>query len=1056
MKINISTQEIEDHIRDAKAKKAQLPKEIDLRYAEAAAVLYYFDPDVIAPFNADAASEGWDNFFLYSVPVRTSVEGNYWELKDDVRIEALTRLKTRDQMQKAIASNPNRIVSNGQKLLDDVVFGRPIDFQELMREELGILSTIYQWLDGIVTTKGEVNKLKRAIPIADLLAPMKRLAGKEFVGRQNELNFLADYVGVRPSSGILRSGERFIMKLFDDLAKNPPVLIFGPGGMGKSSLLARFILLHTDEIGERSLPFVYLDVDRNSIDPEKPLSFILESCQQLSLQTSQPVKKSLLKLKEKIERALRTNDLSDAAKRVDDNQEFYHQFSNLIGGISSPVLLVVDTFEEAQYLGREVVFELWQMFERLQKNAPNLRTVIAGRVEEKDFPVKARELKELSKADGIKVVKTILEQPGGTIPGLNKVVEEIIDIVGLNPLSLRLAANIVKVQGLEKLKSVETKTWLVLRVRSEIIQARLYGRILSHLHDENKKDLKKLAYPGLLLRRITPEIILKVLAAPCKLTVANLDEARLLFNEFAQEISLVEEDTSGALCHRQNVRKIMLPDLVNEIDSTLIKKIHDNAVEFYSDRTDVISKAEEIYHRLLRGDNPETTAELWNSEVANRLRTSLDELPTGSRLWVSKKLGITPDGELIKNADLESWEEFTAVAAQRYLAHGNAEMALQLMSERKERTPNSKLFRLELEALRLSGEYDLARKLVNDYIPKALTGTSTEIIKELFVQAALIYESGQEIEKAVGFISEAQRMLSANQRTIEALRISITHLRLLRKVTGAYKVNDAEPLKTAMDIATNDFLFSSSLRNSPALFREVVAELGEHHSLLIDQALEYIGLDKLEEDPQAELLAIALFNWNEKLKQEAITSAGELAERAGLTESTKADWLLYTKTTEPQALCDNIRHWRQELGKSTSLKAFDKALVELYRYNVDLSLNKANVNHERILSIRSEATDIVNSVLSPDKTTIIAEQIASSFSSDEIFYILRTGLGSYVTKGINMNQPVSKLTRQIIDEANEKGVLDKLLFELIKFSPTNEVLKGLAKEMMTGDKKLNR
>jgi hypothetical protein len=74
----------------------------------------------------------------------------------------------------------------------------------------------------------------------------------------------------------------------------------------------------------------------------------------------------------------------------------------------------------------------------------------------------------------------------------------------LYPMSLKLAASVVHNQGLDQLRSVETRRFLFLRLKAETVQARLYGRILAHVHDE---DVRKLATLSLAVRRSTPEII---------------------------------------------------------------------------------------------------------------------------------------------------------------------------------------------------------------------------------------------------------------------------------------------------------------------------------------------------------------------------------------------------------------------------------------------------------------------------------------------------------------------------------------------------------------------
>ena len=56
------------------------------------------------------------------------------------------------------------------------------------------------------------------------------------------------------------------------------VAVCGPGGMGKSTLVARYLLDTPDQ------PFVYLDCDRPGLSAEEPITLLAEAVRQLGLQ----------------------------------------------------------------------------------------------------------------------------------------------------------------------------------------------------------------------------------------------------------------------------------------------------------------------------------------------------------------------------------------------------------------------------------------------------------------------------------------------------------------------------------------------------------------------------------------------------------------------------------------------------------------------------------------------------------------------------------------------------------------------------------------------------
>ena len=61
-------------------------------------------------------------------------------------------------------------------------------------------------------------------------------------------------------------------------------MIHGPGGRGKSALVSRFILEHATLPDTQKFPWAYLDFDRPSIQPEEPLTLLLEAVRQLGIQ----------------------------------------------------------------------------------------------------------------------------------------------------------------------------------------------------------------------------------------------------------------------------------------------------------------------------------------------------------------------------------------------------------------------------------------------------------------------------------------------------------------------------------------------------------------------------------------------------------------------------------------------------------------------------------------------------------------------------------------------------------------------------------------------------
>src|SRR5204863_852857 len=95
-------------------------------------------------------------------------------------------------------------------------------------DELAASMQVVDWLGGtdLKESLPAIDDVRQKVEYAALLDPLRALTGSNFFGRKTELAALANYVAAG-----------------DDTQK--PMLVFGPGGMGKSSLIAKFVLDRT-------------------------------------------------------------------------------------------------------------------------------------------------------------------------------------------------------------------------------------------------------------------------------------------------------------------------------------------------------------------------------------------------------------------------------------------------------------------------------------------------------------------------------------------------------------------------------------------------------------------------------------------------------------------------------------------------------------------------------------------------------------------------------------------------------------------------------------------
>ena len=79
------------------------------------------------------------------------------------------------------------------------------------------------------------------------------LVGEHFAGRQRELDTLANYVEVLAAGSAVEQARRTLRSVFS-IVEEPPLFVYGPGGIGKSTLVAKFVLDHVHQPGVARFP----------------------------------------------------------------------------------------------------------------------------------------------------------------------------------------------------------------------------------------------------------------------------------------------------------------------------------------------------------------------------------------------------------------------------------------------------------------------------------------------------------------------------------------------------------------------------------------------------------------------------------------------------------------------------------------------------------------------------------------------------------------------------------------------------------------------------------
>ena len=712
-------------------------------FLEAAAVLATFDIETIRPVgDVPDASLSRSELAGASTDTQNERGERRWTLQPHARRDALHRLIQDGRVTDALAANPDREMAKTQvaleALLSGSLAGAPLPHD---LDELHALQIAAEWVDGLMPGVPSLQSLREHAEFEALLAPFYELVGDHFSGRQRELNVLSDYVDVLKASSTveaLRRKVRAVLSIVDE----PPLFVYGPGGIGKSTLVAKFILDHMDQPGVARFPFAYLDFDRPQVVAEEPITLLIEALAQLGVQYPQ-TRSTIAALQQDWNRRMaaeswdsiridvnieRTGPFVEpkrdqvfwTKRSLSDHDYYIESFASLLEGLraeSQPFLMVLDTFEEVQLRSTSLVSNVFQFLESLQRRVPSLRTVLSGRVPIAPTGFSVREL-ALESFD-LEAATAYLVNRTGVDPATAGAVAR--QVTG-SPLTLKLAADLLgKHEATTRGGFREISAGFLGELWKGSITAQLYTRVLKHIGDP---DVRKLAHPGLVLRRITPEIIQDVLAGPCEVHVPDRATADVLFAKLSHEVVLVTERMPGVLIHRPDLRTVMLEALRRD-QPARVRDIHERAVTYYAARTSNTpeERAEEIYHRLSIGLDRQVVESRWMAGIESSLAAGMGELPARAQGFLAARLHLTLPPDVWQEADLVDWEVWVTHEAREYLRRDRTDEALALLDSRHGWT-SVELHMLRVEALARAGRVSEAVSAAQNALTNAPTGST--------------------------------------------------------------------------------------------------------------------------------------------------------------------------------------------------------------------------------------------------------------------------------------------------------------------------------------------
>jgi hypothetical protein len=697
---------------------------------------------------ADASPDEVRRLQEASVELR---DGSGWRtLEPDVRNEVLAQLTTPELAQLLIEtpeeSDPLRHVLQRA--------GKGIDAAELQHFPPGELAALVQVHSGLssIANIPPLADVERKLDLARLLEPLTRITST-FSGRKVELQQLREYVGVvPPAPNLLRT----ITPSFVPIRK-APFQILGDGGLGKTTLVARFILEHALLDAKLQFPFAYLDFDRPSVMAERPGTIFIEAVRQMGLQYGEAYEASEL-FRQRWEQRLRTVPAGDSSLNADLVDNFV-LFLDTLEVREGPMLFVLDTFEEVQNRSSFYAKSVIDLVQTLADRVPRLRMVVAGRKEVPGVTFEGTIV--LTQFDRDSAIAYLGGQAVDPVSAA-----AIYDAFGGSPLSLSLAAQLYN-RDPEELRGQRDFRIDLAQFTDEVVQAELFDRVLGHIEDP---DIQRLAHPGLILRRVTPDLIREVLAGPCGIEVRDAAHAQKLFDKLADESTLValEDDV---LVYRPDVRRMMLPRIRHNA-SRKVDEIHRSAIAYYSGRTDPVSRAEEIYHRLSLGQTRAEVEPLVSPELEPLLSDAREEfaLPEQALLASLFKLELEP--EVRRAADDQTWERETSRRLQEMLrSGGDPTIGEALLAERSTRSTSTDLRITEVLFHLGLAQHQRAQSLADRGIELYRAAGENDLLFRMLLAASEVDLEMGELDRAHSRLADAEDLARHASDPLLLLRV---------------------------------------------------------------------------------------------------------------------------------------------------------------------------------------------------------------------------------------------------------------------------------------------
>ena len=873
---------------------------------EQLAVLAEFDPATLQ--NDDTV----DVVRYFCSTVWQTTGPPHFFLSEKARLDALVSLLRRDGSGGLVALRKRttpHVQTPLQRMLDVFTLQDGRTAEELDEYELLAALQVWRWATE-ATARARVtmdvripfdrDSVEGRLASLNVTRAVRSLASRGCIGREDELTRLHDYVDESAGDGGW---------IFD-----PPMVVYGVGGVGKSTLIARFVMDLVEGRVEGSPPgrrawcapavsvhgesaydsppqfagvWAYLDMDRPTLRRYRPEEILDEIVRQVAAQL--PEARRLL---EGVRREAVRRSRGAGLESVDTPLR-YGAVDELVQAIAarghSRLVVILDTFEEVTLAGPEGPVQIFDFFELLRGRLRELKLIVSGRAPAAPFAQRDDRILQVTNFSGDSAVRLLRhffsDLADDDAAWLDTdFARDVVATVGGNPLALQLAARVLAKEGRRGFDE-EARQATVDRVRQEFIQGFLYRRILEHVDLPDPaatEELRIVAKAALALRKVTPQLLAEVLLPSLGGQFGR--DADWFYTQLGHEVAFMNRH-SDHLRLREELRGPALV-AVGYDDRALVDRIHRAAAGYYATRRAINPDAVEefAYHQLALGI-PLSDLDLDSATIDLLAGSPLFSFPPGVADDVRRARSQSRE-EVSAGREQLAWERRVRSEADAALQSGRLGDARALLAERRTRRPDTQLYRIESRLHEAAGDVDRAIQLSRrDLEASKIAGDRIRFAAAAIRTAELEERLGRESAADILRVAADDALLAGDH----AVRLEL-HLSRMATLERMERLDDDH--RWFLDLDARSLLARVPppvIATSTAIIKGLAATLGRDQPTLVLAAAERVGLGPDEDPIRLRRLAAAVTSWDRHQDD-----PGRLARAVGISGAGPVDemtWL---------------------------------------------------------------------------------------------------------------------------------------------------------------------